>query len=242
MANGFIVRKVYLDNNVLIDIESNKYQFEDFVDLPNVEYYYSEAHIGELLNGTGKHPELKNVRLQTIERLCCSRYIAPDVANYVMEIEERAPLDIFELYSSAKPLHDAINKAASMNVNREGILTELSLNKVEVGNIKTEDIFNAIEQMMQRRLGFGIKEYINMGICNSGRTIFSTLFNLLDSVCYWRDKNDVARFYDSSHAYFAQLCDVLVTNDKKMRVKSKAVYSYLGINTNVYSVDDFLVH
>ena len=62
---------------------------------------------------------------------------------------------------------------------------------------------------------------------------------------YWGEKktnhSDVARLYDSSHAYFAQLCDVLVTNDMKMGMKVKAVYSFLNVKTMVMSANEFLM-
>lgn len=34
------MNKVYLDNNVLVDIEAGKIQLENFCTLPDVEYYY----------------------------------------------------------------------------------------------------------------------------------------------------------------------------------------------------------
>ena len=70
------------------------------------------------------------------------------------------------------------------------------------------------------------------------------LYFMIDSANYWGDKktshSNVARLYDASHAYFAQICDVLVTNDKRMRAKTKAVYSFLDVNTNVVSTNEYL--
>lgn len=42
--------RVYLDNNVLISIEERVYGLKDFLSVPSAEYYYSNAHISELLN------------------------------------------------------------------------------------------------------------------------------------------------------------------------------------------------
>ena len=41
--------KVYLDNNVLVDIEYGKCRVSDFLSKPYVAYYYSDAHLNELL-------------------------------------------------------------------------------------------------------------------------------------------------------------------------------------------------
>ena len=77
-----------------------------------------------------------------------------------------------------------------------------------------------------------------------GRTVFGTLFNLLDYVCYYKDKqtnhSDIARLYDASHAYCAQLCDYFVSQDKRMRYKTEAVYCYLGIKTVTISPKDYI--
>lgn len=77
-----------------------------------------------------------------------------------------------------------------------------------------------------------------------GKPLYHTLFNQIDSANYWGDKktvhSNVARLYDAAHAYFAQVCDVLVTNDKRMRAKTKAVYSFLGVKTNMMSTDEYL--
>lgn len=54
------------------------------------------------------------------------------------------------------------------------------------------------------------------------------------------DHSNIARMHDASHAYFAQLCDVFVSNDKKMRYKTEAVYSYLGVDTRVESGEEYL--
>lgn len=86
--------------------------------------------------------------------------------------------------------------------------------------------------------------YLRATDAYGGKPLFHTLFNLIDSANYWGDKktahSNVARLYDAAHAYFAQVCDVLVTNDKRMRAKTKAVYSFLGVKTKVVSTNEYL--
>ena len=52
--------KVYLDNNVLVDLEDDKYGLSDFLSIQNAEYYYSEAHINELLEAIG-NPKVSQI-------------------------------------------------------------------------------------------------------------------------------------------------------------------------------------
>ena len=49
------MRKVYLDNNILVDIEAGVYKVEDFTSVSQTLYYYSDAHLNELL----KRKEIK---------------------------------------------------------------------------------------------------------------------------------------------------------------------------------------
>ena len=75
--------KVYLDNNILVDIEDGRYALEDFLAIPKLEYYYSDAHIAELLNGVEKSIDgLKEKRLATIKALCDNRFLVQDAPGY----------------------------------------------------------------------------------------------------------------------------------------------------------------
>lgn len=55
-----------------------------------------------------------------------------------------------------------------------------------------------------------------------------------------KDKNNIARLYDSSHAYYAQKCTVLVSIDARMRIKAEAVYHYVNFNTKVTDAQSYL--
>lgn len=233
--------RLYLDNNILIYIENGKYELSQFLSVSDAEYYYSEIHMDELMNGLDIYPELKDIRLKTIGELCGSKYIVPDVAGFKMEIEERLPQSAFNLSMRFKFIHDQIYLfSKSMKIEREVFLKGLKMNRLDVNNYKPTEILPLLDIKMKENWGYGIKEHLEKSVANTGRTVFLTLFNLLDFVCYWHDEDHAARLYDSSHAYFAQLCDVLVSNDRRMKIKSEAVYSYLGIETKVVTADEFL--
>lgn len=100
------------------------------------------------------------------------------------------------------------------------------------------------ERVKQKLNNMDLLTYLRETEAHGGKPLYHTLFNLIDSANYWGDKktshSNVARLYDATHAYFAQICDVLVTNDKRMRAKTKAVYSFLDVNTNVVSTNEYL--
>lgn len=234
--------KVYPDNNILVYLESGKYQMNQFLSVQDAQYYFSEIHMDELMNGLDNNPELKDVRLNTILALCGSNYITPDLGPYIKGgHEEKSPQEIFSLSMRLKFIHDQLYKMSNaMRINREGFLNELKLERIEIGNYKPSEILNVLDARLKQYWGYGLDVYLEKSEAITGRTVFATLFNLLDFVCYWRDKNNAARLYDSSHAYFARYCDALVSNDKRMRIKAEAVYSYLGVSTKVLTADEFL--
>lgn len=237
-----ISMRVYLDNNVLIDIEKNEYNLMDFLSITGVEYYYSNAHISELLNGIDKSiPGLKEKRLSTINALCGNNYLFQDAPSRIM-LAICTPEQAYENVSRLGSMRERINELANnFTPNRAGILKEFQWDSKEVGNYSPKEIFEVVDiKFRESKYHFGIKEYLRRSEAYTGSTIYSSLFNLLDMVSYRKDKDNVARLYDSSHAYYAQKCAILVSNDARMRVKAEAVYNYLNVWTRVMSAEEYV--
>lgn len=66
--------------------------------------------------------------------------------------------------------------------------------------------------------------------------------NLLEKIGYYREAEDRsrARLHDVSHIIYAAYCDTFVTADKKLAKKSQAIYSLLGVHTQVLLVKEFV--
>ena len=64
---------VYLDNNIIVDIESRGLSLDSLF-IQNVNYRYSAAHIGEMSEGENKGVNVIH-RLKTIDRITSSNYI-----------------------------------------------------------------------------------------------------------------------------------------------------------------------
>lgn len=234
--------RVYLDNNVFVDIEDGVYQLAAFLAIPNAEFYYSDAHMSELLNGLDKAiPELKERRLTTIETICRKSFIAQNDDGRVC-LAECEPRQAFENAVQFGYLRGYLNRlAGGFTPNRQGILEELSWNAREVGGYDPKVVFEMIEEkLLASNYHYSIKDYLHLSEAFTGRSIYSCLFNLLDMVSYRKDKDNVSRLYDASHAFYAQRCDVFVSNDTRMRLKAEAVYHYLKVKTQVFSTDSFL--
>ena len=71
--------------------------------------------------------------------------------------------------------------------------------------------------------------------------VFESLYAGLDLMRYHPDKRDLMNILtDADHAFYGSYCDVLVTDDAKMRYKAEAVYSYYGITTKIIGKQDLL--
>ncbi len=232
--------KVYLDNNVLVDIESGKYQLEIFCALPDVEYYYSDAHLNELLEAKGNPKVSQEERLNLIAKLCGKNYIC----SGVITVPEFLEKDCREMYHVAdNPLRVCINKAVSVGIDPFGVVREkLGFEGKVFNNESSERVFQIIDERMVKKLNIGLLEYLYRTDAY-GRALYGTLLNIIDTANYWGDvkteHSEVAKLSDASHAYSAQICDMLVTNDKRMRAKVKAIYAFLGVSTQVLSVKEF---
>lgn len=234
----------YLDNNVLVDIEQGKISISDFLSLQNFKYYFSPSHIDELIEGERISKLSIDNRLVLIENLASNNCIMPGYPN--PELCARSPLQVYQ--DAKTPLaiitRQLINQSiTNFNFDRDEFLNILRIKKIEINNISSQDILNELDNTLSVFMNINIPELLYRSEA-IGRTVFGTLFNLLDLACYYKDKqtehSNIARFHDASHAYYAQLCDFFVSQDKRMRYKTKAVFSYLGIKTQVLSVPELM--
>lgn len=61
--------KAYLDNNVIVDIEDGKYSVEQFLNKDGYAYYFSQAHIEELLEAKGNPKISQSGRLNLLSNM-----------------------------------------------------------------------------------------------------------------------------------------------------------------------------
>lgn len=236
------MNKVYLDNNVYVDIEMNNLKIEQFGSKKDCSYFFSDAHLCELLEAKGNHRVSQEGRLALISKLCGRNNILTGGFDKP-EFFEKEPIEMYRLCDN--PLRKYI--AQEVNTD-DGLFLELrerlGFDSAVFNNESPEMVLGIIDDRVKRIFDIDLLTYLGRTGAFGGKPLYHTLFNLIDSANYWGDKktahSNVARLYDAAHAYFAQVCDMLVTKDKRMRAKTKAVYSFLGVKTEVLSVDEFL--
>lgn len=233
--------KAYLDNNIIVDIEDGKYSVEQFLNKDDYAYYFSQAHIEELLEAKDTPKVFQSGRINLISKLCGKNHILTGVDS-VPEFFDKKPSEMYRLLDT--PLRQLIIQAVNQF---EGIALkvrqELDFDTLHFNNESPENVLRIIDNRMKEKSGIDLYSYLMRTEAFMGKPIYHTLIQLIDMANYWGDKktnrSDVARMYDASHAYFAQICDVLVTNDKKMCMKVKAIYYFLNVKTKVLTANDF---
>ena len=73
---------------------------------------------------------------------------------------------------------------------------------------------------------------------------FSSGFILLNFFSLDKEKNKKANFTslnnDAQHSFFAAHCDVFITKDEGLKIKSSILYEEYGIPTQIFDIDEFL--
>lgn len=233
---------IYLDNNVFVDIEMGSYSPESFLLKKGCVYHFSDAHLNELLEGLGNPKISQEGRLNLISQLCGSHFIVSGVLN-APEFLDRNPKDMY-IISACSPIRLRINAMAnSGDAVFMRIRSQLGFEGSWLNNVGADSVLKLLDERMKERLDIGLLDYLIRSEAIGGKPLYYTLINIIDTANYWADKktthSNVARLHDAAHAYSAQICDLLVTNDKRMRAKVNAVYAFLGVNTKVVSVNDF---
>lgn len=234
--------EVYLDNNIIVDIESRGLSLDSLF-IQNVNYRYSAAHIDEMSEGENKGVNVIH-RLKTIDRIASSNYIdgivqpeffRKDPHCVYVERKQNVILNITKMIIN--------NSVREFNVDRDRFVGLLDWRKEEVNNIAPKDIMERLNNAMMEKLNVDIPLYLKSTEA-SGITLYHTLFNLLDFACFHKDKKgdhvNIARMYDAFHAYYASICDIFVSRDKRMRYKTMAVYHYLGVKTKVMDLKEYI--
>jgi hypothetical protein len=235
--------RVYLDNNILIDIEDKKISLDIFKNIDKkYRYLYSYTHIQELLEYNKDLGSLKKIRLKTIFDLTNNAYIYPDNNQISSKIENpEKVINTLKLFAGL--MDDTRQTVNNFNIDRTKLISLLGIDNKRINNYTPSEVIDYIDKAIRSRLLIGFDNLVDLSGISLHEKI-SALFNLLDFIGFWKDekkeRSNLARMYDSSHTYFASYCDLFVSNDKRARNKAKVAYLFNEIETKVLSLDEFL--
>lgn len=224
---------IYLDNNVIINIEEGK------IKLPtkdSIIYPFSYVHIEELLESGDRLAALKDNRLNILSRLSKDSYIINN-NNRELSIFERSPFAVFHDFSNPfiAALKQMEKNSCGKMVYKNEIIEHFKIDRRIINNYTPE-------QLLANHLDF-IEQYI-VSSCNNRQEAFNSFFNAMDMLGFWQDKlttrSTLARLYDANHAYHATFCDYFVTDDKRTQNKANVLYAYYKYKTKAISTTQLL--
>jgi len=246
---------VYLDNNVLIDIEENILSINDLINVidKNIHtFYYSASHIQEANEIKGENNEIINQRLSkrfdTISKVTNNNYLYIDLhSNDLIKICEK-PFVVYQTINEVPFSQQAMKSMINMvsEDQKEAFRNLLNIDMLSINNYSPAEVIEHINSKSDLMGGFTflglIENSINLhpqgkdfGLHNR----IAAVFELLDIIGYWKDKfnekSNYARLWDSSHTHFSSSCDYFISNDKRTRNKAKVVFEIYGIRTKVLS-------
>ena len=147
-------------------------------------------------------------------------------------------LEFVEKMMTDKDFVKSIRAGATNNVNDKEITC--------INDYNPREVIGAINAFFKRYgAGFDLEGLINKVITDDQQgnkmLLFESVYAGLDLMRYHSDKRNFMNiFADADHAFYGSYCDVLVTDDAKMRMKTEAVYSYFGIETKIIRKKELL--
>ncbi len=244
--------KVYLDNNIVVDIEEGEKNLSSILETNEIKdpkIYFSSAHLREAseikAETLQKRADRLGMRFKTLSDLTDNNYlhmIHPD--NTIYEGIE-TPIEVFNTITET-PTDNTIKKFVNLiSEEHKNILREaIGIDMRRINNYTVEDVIDQVTKQHKALDGLSILGIVEGSIENNPQgdemgiyNRFVGIFEFLDLLGYWKDKytskSNYARFCDSIHCYYASHCDILISNDKRMRYKSKVMYSLFGFETAV---------
>lgn len=186
--------------------------------------------------------------------LCPKKSIAYTGTNYVFEhcegIKEtiESPFVCYERVSGKDTREIIENNAKIIMEKRENINRLIGI-KEDLSNILPEELFeNSLTKKYLKqweniyKIKFLNKKLKFNYLKDKYRRLEETiegLFHFLDAIKYARDKKlnkIISGIHDNTHCCYATKTDMLITTDLKMSKKTKAIYTFLGIKTQVIHI------
>jgi len=252
------VKKIYLDMNVFSEYAHSDRPLNKFTKNlikkfkeSNYRLLYSPAHIEESAvifrkeNDVNKAKNFIENILYNITEITNNYECLPTEKDIVIKKEnpeecygrvmEKYILTIIAEnieYFSVKHKRDCV----------DCILTNYNIDRVYIGNIRPENLFN--DKKIQKIFSdYNLKLEKWKVIKNNHKKTeitISILYDFLETIGY---KSSGEKYYrsmmhDVTHSIYATKSDIFITNDKKFKTRVEAIYAYLEIPTRIYLLKD----
>jgi hypothetical protein len=151
------------------------------------------------------------------------------------------PLSIRDFMNHMQTLMEQLfdKKSQLYKKTRKVNIDQFNFNQVDFSITNFNDI------LKKSPLGKSLSELINSSDQKlSNSDYFTKGFVLLNMLGLDKEKNKKTNFIslsnDSQHSYYASFCDIFITEDKGLRLKSELLYSTQNISTRIMTPEQFL--
>jgi len=250
---------VYLDFNVLVNLLEGKLMTADIkktIGLSNVIFPFSLGHIEEIHNikeskGLPRIIAINN-HLSLIDSVSKRQYLEKDDSDLFYKKRSCSAFEIYEKISQPDapgemPYEYYAN--AITEEQKQEIRMALNVDSKTLNNIHHLSIIEHLNARFSRQQdGATFLEIIELAKKHYPPDLkwgmemnISAVFTILDIAGYWKDSisptSNIARSWDAYHSGVASYCDVLISQDKRMRLKAQIAYDLFNINTKILSIE-----
>lgn len=241
---------VYFDQNVLVKYETS----EDFKNKINrskksFSYAYSPSHLEEIYkrSDSEKKQYVLNELIELTEKLV------------ILPWDEGMKLFYEDPFHGMERVAQDMGQAAKLVEKLRLLKYEgrkiLHKEYLEFGkSINNKSLFGEDKDLLEKVLrslssGFSLNEIQNIENIsvnyNRVNNIIYKLYNAMDILGYWKEKNSDFRaikssVHDIEHLIYATCTDIFVTSDEKCYKRSSAIFNHIKPSMKVYLVDDFI--
>lgn len=198
--------------------------------------------------------EIKREALQVYERNIELMHTAYNELNAFPQFKERSEMmlkqviDQKEIYeTSIDSMLTTIRKHAGTEKMSELFRNEIGVYPKHLNNIQAPNVIEKIWGLYKEKEGYknsNINDFwaITINEKIKGRELYNyekvnIFYNMMNFIGFHQDTKidqidgTQRSMSDFTHAQLASFCNFFFTHDKKLEIKTKAIYEYLGINT-----------
>lgn len=181
--------------------------------------------------GLSKHPKAKEAK-EMYGRLGITKdqYTMSEWMKIVGRMMDTFSTDN-KIIRDARRLSKQHLQVEKFNVNIDEVKFDENLSKTKIGK--------SFSDLLEEQLSHFQKDKSKVSIFDR----FTTAFNLINFFGFDNERNKKVKFVntqnDSQHSYYGTVCDIVVSEDEGFRQKSKFLYSFYDIDTEVLSLDEF---
>lgn len=247
------MKTIYLDRNIILSIHENripelKNTISQYKNLGYI-FPYSPAHVEEIVGANKIYNKADtDAQLELLKEISGEISFMPNssgdtkITYYNMKeclsnVQNNDGFDMTKMAIYFQSINDTLNNSI-LNIPQN----EIKKNSSKKNNIAPEKIFldSDIQNMC---VLYGCQQGMSINSYFKRLEIIQSLCNILDIFGYRKDASEsqlVNKIHDVSHLIYSSCANILVSDDKKLNTRARAIFPYIGSTTKVLFSNQFI--